>query len=248
MSVREYSLKFNSLARYATIVVYTMEDRVHRYVDRLDSYLVRDCTIASLNKNMDIARMQAFAQNLADQRQRRRTQESETGHSKRDRSIRQFTPSQGEFRPRFSNRPPKPSYFYSTTSAPPRFQGFRGNQFGQRSESQGHMMINFPHSGVGGMAQPTRSVAASSSSTPSLSKGKMPTFRGRGARGAASSSGVQNCTYALGDRQNLEASPEVVTGKLHFMLQAHVLQLVDLLNRITRNSATFGELQVDSEF
>jgi len=42
----------------------------------------------------------------------------------------------------------------------------------------------------------------------------MPTGRGRGARGAASSSGVQNRTYALGDRQNLEASPDVVTGTL----------------------------------
>ena len=93
--MREYSLKFNSLARYALNVVATMGDRVHRYVDRLDSYLVRDCTIVSLNKDMDIARMQAFAQKFEDQRQRRRTQESETGHSKRSRSMGQFTPSQG---------------------------------------------------------------------------------------------------------------------------------------------------------
>ena len=121
MSVREYSLKFNSLARYAPNVVATMGDRVHRYVDSLDSYLVRDCTIASLNKDMDIARMQAFAQKLEDQRQRRRTQESETGHSKRARSMGQFTPSQGEFRPRFFNRPPRPSSSYSTVSAPPQF-------------------------------------------------------------------------------------------------------------------------------
>ena len=38
MSVREYSLKFNLVARYAPNVVATMEDRVHRYVDRLDPY------------------------------------------------------------------------------------------------------------------------------------------------------------------------------------------------------------------
>ncbi|KAH0765074.1 hypothetical protein KY285_000945 [Solanum tuberosum] len=37
----------------------------------------------------------------------------------------------------------------------------------------------------------------------------MPSCRGRGARGAASSSGVQNRTYALKDRQNLEASPDL---------------------------------------
>ncbi|XP_049343828.1 uncharacterized protein LOC125808124 [Solanum verrucosum] len=166
------------MARYAPNVVATMGDRVHRYVDRLESYLVRDCTIASLNKYMAIARMQGFAQKLEDQRQRKRTQESEIGHSKRDRSM---------------------------ASTPPQFQGSRGNQFGQRGESQGsriagyqeqgsmsqsrpprefckqygrnhlgacrfgtnacfwcgtpgHMMRNCPHRGVGGVAQPTRSV------------------------------------------------------------------------------------------
>ncbi|KAH0661672.1 hypothetical protein KY284_026603 [Solanum tuberosum] len=225
ISVREYSLKFNSLARYAPNVVATIEDRVHRYVDKIDSYLVRDCTIASLNKDMDIARMQAFAQKLEDQRQRRRTQESETGHSKKARSMGQFTPSQGEFRPRFYNRPPRPSASYSTASPQPQFQESRGNQFEQRGESQGsrtagyqeqgsmsqsrpprqsskqcgrnhlgacrfgtnvcfwcgtpgHMMRNFAHRGVGSVAQPSKLVAASSSSTPSLGRGQMPTGRG----------------------------------------------------------------------
>ena len=47
---------------------------------------------------------------------------------------------------------------------------------------------------------------------------------GRGFRGAASSSGVQNRTYALGSRQNLEASPDVVTGTLSiFSHNAYVL-------------------------
>ncbi|KAH0706063.1 hypothetical protein KY285_010594 [Solanum tuberosum] len=235
LSVREYSLKFNSLARYAPNVVATMGDRVHRYVDRLDSYLVRDCTIASLNKDMDIARIQAFAQNLEDERQRRRSQESETGHSKRARSMGQFTPSQGEFRPRFFNRPPRPSSSYSTVSALPQFQRSRGNQFGQRGESQGsrttgyqeqgsHMMRNCLHRGVGGVAQATRSVVASSSSAPSLGRGQMPTGRGRGARAAASSSGVQNRTYALGHRQNLIASLDVVTGTLSIF--SHIIYVL----------------------
>ncbi|XP_049351862.1 uncharacterized protein LOC125816315 [Solanum verrucosum] len=237
-----------------------MEDIVHRYVDILDSYLVRDCTIASLNKDMDIARMQAFAQKLEDQRQRRRAQESERGQSKKAKSTGQFTQSQGEFEPRFFNRPPRPSFSYSTASAPPR--GSRGDQFGQRGESQssrtaghheqgimsqsrrprqlciqcgknhlgiyrfgtdacfwcgtpGHMMRNCPQRGMGGMAQPAGSIAASSSSVPSLGRGaQMPAGHGRGVRGATSFSGVQNRTYALGNRQNLEASPDVVTGTL----------------------------------
>ena len=83
MSVREYSLQFNSLARYAPNVVATMTDRFHRYVDRLEPYLVRYCTIAALNKDMDIAIIQAFAQKMEDQRQQRRVHEFERGPSKR---------------------------------------------------------------------------------------------------------------------------------------------------------------------
>ncbi|XP_049394728.1 uncharacterized protein LOC125859019 [Solanum stenotomum] len=68
--------------------------------------------------------------------------------------------------------------------------------------------------GVNGVAQPTRLIVASSSSTPSLGRGQMPTDRGRGARGAANSSIVQNCTYNQADQQNLEASLDVVTGHI----------------------------------
>ena len=47
----------------------------------------------------------------------------------------------------------------------------------------GHMMRNCPHKGVGGVAQPTRSFVASTSSTPSLERElHMPKGRGRGAR------------------------------------------------------------------
>ena len=93
--MREYNLQFNSFARYAPNVVSTMEDRVHRYVDKLEPYLVGDCTTASLNKDMDIARMKAFSKKLEDQRQRRRAQEFKTGHYKRSKSMGQFIPSQG---------------------------------------------------------------------------------------------------------------------------------------------------------
>ena len=131
MSVREYSLIFNSLARYAPNVITSMEDRVHQFSNRFDSYVVRDYTIALLNKEMDKARMQSFAQKLEDKRQRRRTQELEIGNSKRARSMGKHTPSQAEFKPRLSDRPPRTSSFYCTTFSQPRFQGFRGNKFGQ---------------------------------------------------------------------------------------------------------------------
>ncbi|KAK4706278.1 hypothetical protein R3W88_034162 [Solanum pinnatisectum] len=93
---------------------------------------------------------------------------------------------------------------------------------------------------MGGVAQPTRSIVASFSSTPSLGKRlQMPTSRGRGARGEASSSGVQNRTYSLGDRPNLEASPDVVTG--------YICHLVRVKN-IDTESPTLQSIPVVNEF
>lgn len=64
MSVREYSLRFDSLARHAPTIVDTMRARIHRFVVGLDPYLIGDCTTTSLNENMDISRIQAYAQNV----------------------------------------------------------------------------------------------------------------------------------------------------------------------------------------
>ena len=49
---------------------------------------------------------------------------------------------------------------------------------------------------------------------PYLGRGAQPMGCVRGDRGATSSSGAQNRTYALADLQNLEAFPEVVMGTL----------------------------------
>ena len=78
----------------------------------------------------------------------------------------------------------------------------------------GHMMRECPRRGIGGMARLTESFIASSSSMPYSGRGAQPMGRVRGDRGATSSSGAQNRTYSLADRQNLEASPDVVTGML----------------------------------
>ena len=68
MSLREYILKFNSLAIYDRNVEATMEDRIHLYVDRLELYFIRDFMIDSLNKDIYIAKMHVFAQKMEDQR------------------------------------------------------------------------------------------------------------------------------------------------------------------------------------
>ena len=62
-SVREYSLEFDSLARYAPAIV---ADRVHQYVMGLDPYLIDSCMVMASQPGMDIARVQAYAQGMED--------------------------------------------------------------------------------------------------------------------------------------------------------------------------------------
>ena len=83
---------------------------------------------------------------------------------------------------------------------------------------------------AGGMAQPTGSVAGSSSSVAMHPTGQgiqAPTGRGRGCGGASSSSGASNCIYALTNRQDQEASPNVITGILSLFSRC-VYALIDL--------------------
>ncbi|XP_070017185.1 uncharacterized protein [Nicotiana sylvestris] len=121
MSVREYSMQFNSLARYAPTIVVDMNDRVHQFVSGLGAHLINEFTTASLNQGMDIA----------------------CG---------------------------------------------------------------------GGMAQPTVSARASSSSVrPPRQSMQTSAGRGRGRFGASGSGGYHNRIYALSSRQDLESSPDVVT-------------------------------------
>ncbi|WMV09365.1 hypothetical protein MTR67_002750 [Solanum verrucosum] len=55
MSVQEYGLRFDSLARYAPVFVDTMHDRVRRFVEGLDLHYIDACSTAALTDNMDIS-------------------------------------------------------------------------------------------------------------------------------------------------------------------------------------------------
>ncbi|XP_070036859.1 uncharacterized protein [Nicotiana tomentosiformis] len=72
MSVREYSLQFDSLARYAPTIVSKMEDRVHRFMIGLEPHLLNDCTSVSLQPDMDISHIQAYAQGVEERKQKQR--------------------------------------------------------------------------------------------------------------------------------------------------------------------------------
>ncbi|XP_070045797.1 uncharacterized protein [Nicotiana tomentosiformis] len=70
----------------------------------------------------------------------------------------------------------------------------------------GHVMRDCPMRGDASIAQPAGSIAGSSSSVRPPGKGsQVPMSRGRGIGGASSSSGPQNCIYALAGRQDQES-------------------------------------------
>lgn len=69
MSVREYGLKFTLLARYALDLVATMRVMVCRFEIGLEIYLMGKRSTSSLNKDMDISRMMAFAQQTEEHKQ-----------------------------------------------------------------------------------------------------------------------------------------------------------------------------------
>uniref|UniRef100_A0A1U7WIA7 Uncharacterized protein LOC104228832 n=1 Tax=Nicotiana sylvestris TaxID=4096 RepID=A0A1U7WIA7_NICSY len=170
MSIREYSMQFNSLARYAPTIVAYMSDRVHQFVSGLGAHLINECTTASLNQGMDIARIQAYAQGLEDhKRQQRANREHDRGQQKRAWFAGNTGEFRGGFRPQFPRR-----QSYPAASAPPQFQGHRqdrttysvqGSDACYTCGQPGHIMRYCPMTGGWGMAQPTASAWASSSSS-----------------------------------------------------------------------------------
>ncbi|XP_069145899.1 uncharacterized protein [Solanum lycopersicum] len=87
-SVQEYSLEFDSLARHAPTIVADMADRVHHYVREFDRYLIDGCMAVTLQRGMDIARVQAYAQGVEDRhRGRQPDRDYNRGLHKRTRSA-----------------------------------------------------------------------------------------------------------------------------------------------------------------
>ncbi|XP_070055466.1 uncharacterized protein [Nicotiana tomentosiformis] len=238
MSVRDYSHKFNSLARYAPDIVRTMRARVHHYVDGLGDHLIRDCRVASLSDDVDISRIQAFAQTTEDLSRRIRDTRRDREQSKRAHTMGSYREPRVDFRPPLHRYPPR-----SAGSFPPQMQGQRFDRYihsgrgqssgqpeGRRQECSaqmrqltppctqcGHYISRCPGLGRGTPAQPSGFTAASSPSVRAPRPGPQSTQgrgRGRGGGDTSGSSGGQNRFYALTGRQDSEASPDVVTGIL----------------------------------
>ncbi|XP_070049074.1 uncharacterized protein [Nicotiana tomentosiformis] len=131
MSVRDYSHKFNSLARYAPDIVCTMRARVHHYVDGLGDHLIRDCRVASLSDDVDISRIHAFAQTTEDLSRRIRDTRKDREPSKRARTMGSYREPRVDFKPPLHRYPPQ-----SAGSFPPQMQDQRFDRYIQSGPGQ----------------------------------------------------------------------------------------------------------------
>ncbi|XP_049381240.1 uncharacterized protein LOC125845750 [Solanum stenotomum] len=198
MSVMDYSHRFNSLARYAPDIVRTMRARVHRYVDGLADHLIRDCRVAPLSDDVDISRIQAFAQTTEDLSKRIHDTRRDKEQSKRARTMGSYRKPHGDFSPPFHRYPPRPA-------------GSVSHQVrAQASLKVVDRIISYRCD----LAQPSGSTSTSLPSVraprprPQSTQGR---GRGRG-EGDTGSSGGQNNLYALTGQQHSEASPDVVAA------------------------------------
>ncbi|XP_070041216.1 uncharacterized protein [Nicotiana tomentosiformis] len=99
MSVRQYSLHFDSLARYTPSIVATIRDKIHRLIAGLSPELIQAYATAALQDSMDISRIQAFAQNIERGRHRHQgTERAEQGQRKRMSFPKSQEQSQGSYR------------------------------------------------------------------------------------------------------------------------------------------------------
>uniref|UniRef100_A0A1U7V2Y5 Uncharacterized protein LOC104214603 n=1 Tax=Nicotiana sylvestris TaxID=4096 RepID=A0A1U7V2Y5_NICSY len=217
MSVREYSLHFNSLARYAPSIVATTRDKIHRFIAGLAPELIEACATAALKDSMDIAWIQAFALNIERGRHRQQsTKRTESGQRKRMRFARSQEQSQGSYRPQYFERPPRPP--------PPQLQGYRYDQYtqsgpgesSQASSLQQQQGLRQPGSFLprdsGGMGQPANSAIGSAMSVqPSRRESQLLAGRGRGGGRGSSSGSNQNRIYGVAGRWDQESSPDDVT-------------------------------------
>lgn len=70
MSVKEYTLKFNQLYRYAPELAGNISTRMRKFASGLSDDLVLECKGAMLNRDMDFSRLSVHMQHVEEQKKR----------------------------------------------------------------------------------------------------------------------------------------------------------------------------------
>ena len=75
MLVKEYSLKFVKLSKYASSLVSRIRNEMRRFVTGISEDLEEECREDMLHKNMDLSRLMVHAQQVGESCRRKRVQE-----------------------------------------------------------------------------------------------------------------------------------------------------------------------------
>ncbi|XP_059301872.1 uncharacterized protein LOC132053785 [Lycium ferocissimum] len=205
-----------------------MGDRVHQFVSGLGPHLIKKCLTASLQEGMNISRIQAHAQNLKEQQQLQRGERDSDRGKRFDHSNysgpgqsstvwgSQYGGESGQM------RPPLPQ---CNQCGKPHSELCRlGSDVCNSCGQPGHIMRKCPFLGRRRMVQST-GLLSSVCPPGRYTQTSAGCDRGRG--GASGLSSLQSLIYALTGRQDLESSPDVITGILS-VFSYDVYSFVDL--------------------
>ena len=70
MSVHEYTLKFNQLARYAPEMIRNMRAQMRKFASGLSDNIVIECQGAMLNRDMDFASLPVHMQQVKENKKK----------------------------------------------------------------------------------------------------------------------------------------------------------------------------------
>ncbi|KAK6773920.1 hypothetical protein RDI58_029159 [Solanum bulbocastanum] len=121
----------------------TMGARVHRYVDCLTDHLIKYCKVASLSNDVDISRIQAYAQTTEDLNNRICTRKDRE-QRKRAHTMGPYKEPHSAFRPLFHRYPPRPASSISPQVHGPRFDRYSQSRPGHSSsQPESHRQDHF---------------------------------------------------------------------------------------------------------
>ncbi|KAF3651429.1 hypothetical protein FXO37_18005 [Capsicum annuum] len=209
MTVREYSLRFTQLARYAPHVIADNRAKMSKFVSGVNDSVVNEYRSAMLNSDITLAKLMTHAQQIEKQKVRTREKQNKRAKS----GSFSFAQSKSEERNRSQFCPKSVAPAPSSASVPvPKFRdGSRDKAPGSKSQGSvssartnllcqacGHRIRECPQSGLQG--QQIHSAALFGRPNQ------------QGATSSATSGQRPNRLYALYTRQDQENSLDVVTG------------------------------------